>query len=131
MSSSGLLILICRAVIHGMIRKEQGKIINIVGEFPAYLAHGPDVSHYFLATWALHHLGVHVAEELKPFNIQVNNINPGVMETESVKSLWPETEGKQVSMEDWGEFLIFFMTSQSDQVTGQSVRIQHVLEGAA
>jgi len=69
----------CRAVIPDMAVKKSGKIINVtsgLGErpFPRFCAYGVSKAGLIQLTRSL-------SEELKEFNIQVNAINPGVMNT--------------------------------------------------
>ncbi len=69
----------CHAVIPDMAAKKSGKIINItsgLGErpFPRFSAYGVSKAGLIQLTRSL-------SAELKEFNIQVNAINPGVMDT--------------------------------------------------
>jgi len=71
--------LCCRAVLPGMMERRQGKIINLSGggatsSRPRFTAYGSSKTAVVRLTEAL-------AEEVKEFNIQVNAISPGAVNT--------------------------------------------------
>lgn len=71
--------LCCKAVLHIMIKQGGGKIINLSGGGAAY-PH-PRFSAYATSKAAVVRLTETLAEELKEFNIQVNAIAPGALNT--------------------------------------------------
>ena len=67
-----------RAVIPIMMAKKAGKIINVT----TTLTPRPNLTPYMVAKAALTHFSKQLSRELKDFNIQVNAVHPGVMDTE-------------------------------------------------
>ena len=111
---------LCREFIPGMIRKDGGKIVNITGTFDRG---GPRTSHYYMGTMALEHLTRNLAEELKPYNVQVNSVNTGLVSTDVMKKMYPKEAAAAQTPEELAEFTIFFMTKESDHITGSSTTI--------
>ena len=116
--------LLCRAFIPGMIKKDRGKIVNITGTFDTG---GPGSSHYYLGTLALEHLTMNLSEELKPYNVQVNSVNPGWVSSDAVKKLAPEDAKTALTPEQLADFCLLFMTGDSGNVTGSSTIIRTVV----
>ena len=87
--------LFCREVIPYMIKQGGGKIINIVSglgqmPFPRFCA-------YSVSKAGLIQLTRSLSEELNPFNIQVNAIDPGLMDTtmgNEIRAMGPDVLGK-------------------------------------
>ncbi len=71
--------LCCRAVLPRMVKRRQGKIINFSGgggtsPLPGFAAYGTSKAAVVRLTETL-------AEEVRPFNVQVNAIAPGMVDT--------------------------------------------------
>ncbi len=111
---------LCHGFIPGMIRKDRGKIVNITGTFDRG---GPRTSHYYMGTMGLEHLTRNLAEELKPYNVQVNSVNTGLVATDVMKKLYPKEAAEAQTSEELAKFTLFFMTSDSDNITGSSITI--------
>lgn len=127
----------CRAVLPDMAERKSGKIINVtsgLGErpFPRFCAYGVSKAGLIQLTRSL-------SEELRAVNIQVNAINPGVMNTsmqEEIRSLDIASVGKDVherfqGLHDAGELLnpaelaplaVFLASGESDHITGENRR---------
>ena len=127
----------CRAVIPDMASQKKGKIINItsgLGErpFPRFCAYGVSKAGLIQMTQLL-------SEELKPHNIQVNAINPGVMDTamqEQIRSLDISSVGKETydrfhglheagqlqDPADLSPLAVFLASDASDHLTGYNLR---------
>ncbi|MCB2189729.1 MAG: SDR family oxidoreductase [Deltaproteobacteria bacterium] len=89
--------LCCRSVLPFMIQNGGGRIINIssgLGEMPF-----PRFCAYSVSKAGIIQLTRSLSEEFPPFNIRVNAIDPGVMDTrmqEQIRSFGPEVLGKSV-----------------------------------
>jgi len=89
--------LCARAVLPSMVERRQGKIINIVsglGEMPY-----PRFCAYAVSKAGTIQLTRSLASEMGPWNIQVNAIDPGVMETsmqDQIREIGPAILGKDV-----------------------------------
>ncbi|MDI6754597.1 MAG: SDR family NAD(P)-dependent oxidoreductase [Thermodesulfobacteriota bacterium] len=66
-----------KAVLPIMIEKKEGKIINVV----TTMTPRPNLTPYMVAKAGLIHFTKQLSRELKDYNIQVNAIHPGVMDT--------------------------------------------------
>jgi NAD(P)-dependent dehydrogenase (short-subunit alcohol dehydrogenase family) len=120
-----------------MTARKSGKIISItsgLGErpFPRFCAYGVSKAGLIQMTQML-------SEELKSANIQVNAINPGVMDTSmqaDIRSIDIISMGRDVydrfhGLYDRGELLdpaqlaplaVFLASSESDHLTGHNLR---------
>jgi NAD(P)-dependent dehydrogenase (short-subunit alcohol dehydrogenase family) len=133
--------LLCRAVIPAMIARKSGKIVNmssIAGKM-AYPLRTP----YAASKWALVGLTLTLAQELGPYNIQVNAICPGPTRTELIESVIRaraeatgtdfETMSKEyvratalkrmILPEEVADLALFLASSQSDAITGEAIDI--------
>ena len=87
--------LFCRNVLPSMVSHGSGKIINIVSglgqmPFPRFCA-------YSVSKAGLIQLTRSLSEELKPFNIQVNAVDPGLMDTaigSDIRAMGPDVLGE-------------------------------------
>jgi len=133
--------LLSRAIIPSMIARKSGKIINmssIAGKM-AYPLRAP----YAASKWGLVGLTLTLAQELGPYNIQVNAICPGPTRTELIDSVIRaraaatgtdfESMSKEyvratalkrmVLPEEVADLALFLASSQSDAITGQAIDI--------
>jgi len=72
--------LVTKAVIPIMKRKKYGKIINLTS-IAARMGGGVGAGHYSAAKGAILTLTKNMAKELAPYNIHVNALSPGIIET--------------------------------------------------
>jgi NAD(P)-dependent dehydrogenase (short-subunit alcohol dehydrogenase family) len=77
--------LCCKTVLPGMLERRQGKIINLSGG--GATAPRPNFSAYAASKAAVVRFTETLAEELKPFNIQVNAIAPGAINTQMLEEV--------------------------------------------
>jgi NAD(P)-dependent dehydrogenase (short-subunit alcohol dehydrogenase family) len=124
-----------RAVVPEMARRGGGKIISIssgLGRMPF-----PRFCAYSVSKAGIIQLTRSLSEELKEMNIQVNAIDPGVMDTtmqEQIRALGPEVLGESIykhfteykeqgHLRDPGEvaaLAVFLASGDSDHLTGQT-----------
>ncbi len=86
----------CRAVLPEMKKQKSGKIIILSGGGATKPL--PNLSAYAASKAAIVRFAETIAEELKPFNIQVNAIAPGALNTrllDEILAAGPEKVGKQ------------------------------------
>ena len=123
-----------RAVAPHMKEQGAGKIINIasgLGEMPF-----PRFCAYAVSKAGIIQLTRSLSEELKPANIQVNAIDPGVMDTDmqkQIRDLGPEVLGRGLydnflnywqsgalrNPDEVASLAIFLASSASDSITGR------------
>jgi 3-oxoacyl-[acyl-carrier protein] reductase len=126
--------MMCRAVVPQMVRQGSGKIINVTSGLGDRVMSPFGV--YSVSKAGLNHLTRILAEELREYNIQVNGLNPGVIETrmqEEIRRAGPEQLGEQVfrnfqGMKEQGmlvppeqvaQLALFLASPESDGVTGE------------
>jgi NAD(P)-dependent dehydrogenase (short-subunit alcohol dehydrogenase family) len=125
-----------KAVLPFMIERRQGKIINLSGG--GATSPRPYFSAYASSKAAVVRLTETLAEELKPYNIQVNAIAPGAVNTRLLDEVLEagEVVGKQeltkaikqkqeggVPPEKVAELAVFLASSKSDGLSGRLISL--------
>ncbi len=123
-----------RAVVPAMKGQGGGKIINVTSGLAEMVL--PRLGMYAVSKAALNHLTRVLAEELRGDGIQVNGLDPGVMDTamqDAIRGVGPERLGRDlhgefVSMKDQGRLkapeqvarlAVFLASPASDGITGE------------
>ena len=134
--------LFSKAVIPHMINQHRGKIINLtsgLGVMAMSLFGG-----YSIAKAGVIHLTRILAVELKDYNIQVNGLDPGVMDTkmqEKLRNLGPEVLGNDIYAEFSGfkqrgllkppervaKLAVFLASEESNSITGENGTETHYM----
>ncbi len=115
--------LLARLVLPEMIKKKQGKIINISGTFESGAS---GWLHYFVSKKALEDFTIGLAEEVREHEIQVNCVSPSDTLTEAYKKFFPDYSEKDViSPDEIAKFVIFLLTKDADSVTGSITVIRN------
>ncbi len=132
--------LFSKAVIPHMIRQKSGKIINVTSGLGVMAM--PLFGGYSIAKAGIIHLTRILAEELKPHNIQVNGLDPGMMDTrmqEDLRNLGPEVLGDAIYAQFSGykekgllkppervaKLAVFLASEESDSITGENGTESH------
>ncbi len=127
-----------RAILPHMIERRRGKIINLSGG--GATAPRPYFSAYAASKAAIVRLTETVAEEVKPYNIQVNAIAPGAINTRMLDEVLAaghaagkdalaqaekqkETGGN--SIEEVVALAVFLASDESGTLTGKLISAQH------
>jgi 2-deoxy-D-gluconate 3-dehydrogenase len=123
--------LLSRLVAKGMAGRKRGKIINI-GSMFSYFGSGIAPS-YAAAKGAIVQLTKSMAIELAAYNIQVNAIAPGWIETDMTAPLRGTPYGDEIltrtpagrwgKPEEMGGTAVFLASPASDFVTGETIRV--------
>ena len=126
--------LCCKAVLPYMIARRQGKIINLSGGGAA--TSRPRFSAYAASKAGVVRLTEVLADELKEFNIQVNAIAPGIVNTRMIDEILatgedagPQAiaEAKQcketggTSPQKAADLVVFLSSPESDGLTGRLI----------
>ncbi|OGP54112.1 MAG: beta-ketoacyl-ACP reductase [Deltaproteobacteria bacterium RBG_13_52_11] len=120
--------LCCRAAIRKMIPHKQGKIINI-SSISGIIGTAGQVN-YAAAKGGVIAFTKALARELGPFNIQVNAVAPGVIETEMTTQMPPERVEAIVRLtalnrigkpEEVAWAVLFLASKRADYITGQTI----------
>ena len=118
-----------KAVIPTLIEKRSGKIINIT----TTPTPRPNLTPYMVAKAAMTHLTKQLSRELKEFNIQVNAVHPGVMDTrmqEEIRKAGAKAigtdmferlkeEGLLHSPDEPAKLALFLASAAGDGITGE------------
>ena len=127
--------LFSKAVIPHMIHQKKGKIINVTSGLGTMAM--PLFGGYSIAKAGVIHLTKILAEELKDHNIQVNGLDPGIMDTklqEKLRNLGPEVLGTDIYAEFSGfkergllkppervaRLAVFLASEASNSITGEN-----------
>lgn len=122
--------LITKMISELMIRQGKGSIINIssIGS----LGHQPGGSSYDASKAALNQFTVSVAQELAPFNVRMNAIAPGPMQTEMFENMKEDVKKKLLkttafkrpaTMEEVANVVLFLASDKASYITGQIIRV--------
>lgn len=120
--------LCCRAVIRKMIPHKQGKIVNIASVSGIIGTAGQ--TNYAAAKGGVIAFTKSLARELGPFNIQVNCVAPGLIETEMVAKMPKEKVeaivrstalNRMGKPEDVAWAVLFLASQHADYITGQTI----------
>jgi NAD(P)-dependent dehydrogenase (short-subunit alcohol dehydrogenase family) len=118
-----------KAVLPVMLEKREGKIINIA----TTMTPRPNLTPYMVAKAGVSHFTKQLSREVKEFNIQVNAIHPGVMDTRMQKELREagtevvgtdmfermKAEGILHSPDEPAQLVLFLATKAADGITGE------------
>ncbi|MFD2706261.1 SDR family NAD(P)-dependent oxidoreductase [Salibacterium lacus] len=121
----------CKTVLPHMIENNHGKIVN-VSSTAAKNAHKNAAPAYGASKAGVDYLTRHLALEMADYNINVNGVNPGPVETDMSKQ-WSEEYRRQVlskiplnrigTPEDVADAVYFLASSMSDFITGETINI--------
>lgn len=126
--------LCCRAVLPTMIQRRQGKIINLSGG--GATSPRPFFSAYSASKAAVVRLTETLAEEVVGFNVQVNAIAPGAMNTrlldeiaqagaavgpKAIEEVKSQFQSGGTALEKPAALAVFLASDQSDGMTGRLI----------
>jgi 3-oxoacyl-[acyl-carrier protein] reductase len=118
----------CRAVIRKMIPQRKGKIINISSISGILGTSGQ--TNYAATKGGVISFTKSLARELGPFNIHVNAVAPGLIESEIVSKMPKEkveaiikssSLGRMGKPEEVAQAVLFLASEGSDYITGQTI----------
>ncbi len=125
---------ICQETIPHMIEAGGGRIVNVTSGLAQIVM--PLFGAYSVSKAGVNHLTRIMAEELRGFDIQVNGLDPGVMDTrmqEEIRDLGPEVLGKALHTqfmsfketgnlrppEEVAQLAVFLVSDHSVGITGE------------
>ena len=123
---------VCQAVVPSMMTGGGGKIVNIASGTVYYGP--PGLGHYTASKAAVIALTRTLSRELGDLNIQVNAINPGLTESDSIRGN-PQFEAaraptiasrairREMRPDDLVGTMLYLCSSASDFVTGQALNV--------
>lgn len=118
-----------KAVLPAMMEKRGGKIINVA----TTMTLRPNLTPYMVAKAGLIHFTKQLARELKDYNIQVNCIHPGVMDTRMQEDIRKagtraigtdmferlKEEGLLKSPDEPAKLILFLASAAADGINGE------------
>lgn len=118
--------LCCRAVIRSMKRRKSGKIVNI-SSTAAKIGGTNSAASYAAAKGGVSSFTIHLAKEILPYNVSVNAVAPGGIDTPLLDIYGPEgkeTLAKSSPLglgrpEDVAEAVLFLVSEKADFITGE------------
>lgn len=121
----------CKAVLPYMIEQNGGKIVN-VSSTTAKTAHKNAAPSYGASKAAVNYLTMHLALEMSPYNIYVNAVCPGPVETD-MSSQWTEEYRQSVTgriplqklgkPQNVADSVLFLASDMADFITGETINI--------
>jgi 3-oxoacyl-[acyl-carrier protein] reductase len=127
--------LCAQAAAKEMVKQKKGKIINIASVASGQVGIGfPTLAHYSASKGGIIALTETLAVELAPYNIRVNAISPGMIETPMIAPVKenPEQEkevlkriplGRPGDPEEVSNLVLFLASDASSYITGSTVVI--------
>jgi NAD(P)-dependent dehydrogenase (short-subunit alcohol dehydrogenase family) len=111
-----------RAILPGMIRQNRGAIVNVASK--AGYGHSAGAAMYAASKAGVMALFSSLAEEVKPYNINVNSIVPSVMDTASNRrampkanfDIWPKTD-------DIAKVIVYLCSDDARVIHGAEVPV--------
>jgi len=130
-----------KAIAPTMMQQRRGRIVNVSSI--AGKQGGPGLAHYCASKWAVLGFTQSLAHELAPFDVTVNAVCPGIVESAmwhdalspalaAVQQSTPEAAwerivkervllGRPQTPEDIGQAVVFLC--QADNITGESINV--------
>jgi len=111
-----------RAVLSGMIRQNRGAIVNVASK--AGYGHAAGAAMYAASKAGVMALFDSLAEEVKPYNINVNSIVPSIMDTPANRrnmptadfKIWPKTD-------DIAKVIVYLCSDEARVIHGAAVPV--------
>ena len=121
----------CREAVKVMIKNQKGKIINISSIVA--MTGNPGQSNYVASKAGMIGLTKSLAKELSAYDIQVNAVAPGFVETDMTSKLTEEQrqtilsygiKRKPAKPDKVADFILFLASPDSDLITGQTFIVE-------
>ncbi len=111
---------VIRAFLPAMIGRGSGVVVNVSSGWGRSTA--PEVAPYCASKWAIEGLTQALSQELPP-GLAAAAVNPGVIDTEMLRSCWGESAGSCPSPEAWAKRAAPFLLSLTAEHNGQALTI--------
>ena len=109
-----------RAFLPAMMENGRGVILNMSSGWGRSTS--PEVGPYCASKWAGEGLTQSLAQEL-PAGLAAIAVNPGIIDTEMLRSCWGEEAASFPSPDEWGDRAVDFILSLSEKDNGESLSI--------
>lgn len=111
---------ILRAFMPAMVARARGVIVNLSSGWGRSVS--PDVGPYCMSKWAMEGLSKAMAEEV-PSGMAVIPLNPGVIDTEMLRTCWGDAAGHYITPERWARVAAPFLLGLGPRDNGKSLTV--------
>ncbi len=111
---------VIRHFVPAMVAKNKGVIVNLSSGWGRSVS--PDVAPYCMSKWAIEGLTKALAEEL-PKGMAAVPLNPGVIDTDMLRSCWADDAGAYPKAEEWAKTAAPFILKLGAKDNGKSVSV--------
>ncbi len=111
---------VLRHAVPVMIERGQGVVVNFSSGWGRSTS--PEVAPYCATKWAVEGLTEALSSEL-PSGVAAVALNPGVIDTDMLRSAWGEGAGAYPDPEEWAERAIPFLEGLSSRSNGGSLSV--------
>jgi NAD(P)-dependent dehydrogenase (short-subunit alcohol dehydrogenase family) len=111
---------VLRHFVPAMVKQKKGVIVNFSSGWGRSVS--PDVGPYCMSKWAIEGLTKALAEEL-PAGMAAIPLNPGVIDTDMLRSCWADGAASYPKAESWAKAAAPFILQLSAKENGQSVTV--------
>ncbi len=116
---------VIRHFVPAMVAKQRGVIVNLSSGWGRSVA--PEVASYCMSKWAIEGLTKALAEEL-PAGMAAIPLNPGVIDTEMLRSCWAEGAAAYPKAAVWAKVAAPFILALSAKENGRSLTVPGAAE---
>lgn len=107
--------LLAKALLPAMIARRSGKIVNISGTFSSG---GAGWLHYYVSKKALEDFTIGLADEVRPYEVQVNCVSPADVKTPALHRFFEDDYLTALDPHDVARFVSFLASADADHITG-------------
>lgn len=111
---------VIRHFVPAMVARKKGVIVNLSSGWGRSVSR--DVGPYCMSKWAIEGLTKALAEEL-PKGMAAVPLNPGVIDTDMLRSAWAEGAASYPKAEQWAKTAAPYILSLGPKQNGQSVSV--------
>ncbi len=111
---------VIRAFVPAMVARKQGVIVNFSSGWGRSTA--PQVAPYCASKYAIEGLTGALAAEL-PEGMAAVALNPGIIDTEMLRSCWPDSAGNYPNAETWAKVAAPFLLQLGAKDNGRSLSV--------
>jgi NAD(P)-dependent dehydrogenase (short-subunit alcohol dehydrogenase family) len=111
---------VIRAFVPAMVERGEGVIVNVSSGWGRSTS--PEVAPYCTTKWAIEGLSLALAEEL-PSGMASVPLNPGIIDTEMLRTCWGSGAGAYPGPEEWARAAVPFLLGLGPEHNGQRLTV--------
>jgi NAD(P)-dependent dehydrogenase (short-subunit alcohol dehydrogenase family) len=112
----------CRAALPGMIERNYGRVVNVSSR--TAVRPGPGVASYAVAKAAVLALTEALAEDVRPYDVNVNCVLPSVLDTPANRRDLPGADvSRWVRPEQLARVLVWLTSPEADPINGAAIPV--------